>query len=177
MVSPVNFTAGGSLKRELDLEAVSESIRNKSSITVKDSETAEWQLPIHFESGTVILYRTGKYILRGGSSYDSLSNTKTEFTQLLENVGISTEEITYKIQNIVFTDEVGSEIDLLEAVVTFGFENTEYEPEQFPAIIYRPPEYDAVALLFSNGKMVITGTKDESEAEDVAISIKSSLSH
>jgi len=176
MVESVNFTAGGSLERELDLDAVSDSITDYPSVHVKESETADWQLPIHFDDGTVILYRTGKYILRGGSSSESLSNTKSSFIQLLEEVGIGTEGMTYDIQNIVFVDEIDFDVDLSEALVVLGFENTEYEPEQFPAIIYRPPEYDLVILLFSTGKMVITGTTDESEAVDTTELIKNRLS-
>jgi transcription initiation factor TFIID TATA-box-binding protein len=37
-------------------------------------------------------------------------------------------------------------------------EQTEYEPEQFPALIYRGEE--AVLLIFSSGKIVCTGLTD-----------------
>jgi transcription initiation factor TFIID TATA-box-binding protein len=42
-------------------------------------------------------------------------------------------------------------------------ENTEYEPEQFPGLVYKLPELKATFLLFSNGKVVCTGTKSEEE--------------
>jgi len=38
-------------------------------------------------------------------------------------------------------------------------DNTEYEPEQFPGLVYKIPEPKATFLLFSNGKVVCTGTK------------------
>ena len=40
-------------------------------------------------------------------------------------------------------------------------ENTEYEPEQFPGLVYKLREAKATFLLFSNGKIVCTGTKCE----------------
>jgi transcription initiation factor TFIID TATA-box-binding protein len=39
--------------------------------------------------------------------------------------------------------------------------NTEYEPEQFPGLVYKLKEANATFLLFSNGKIVCTGTKSE----------------
>jgi transcription initiation factor TFIID TATA-box-binding protein len=42
-------------------------------------------------------------------------------------------------------------------------ENTEYEPEQFPGLVYKLMEAKATFLLFSNGKVVCTGTKSEVE--------------
>jgi transcription initiation factor TFIID TATA-box-binding protein len=42
--------------------------------------------------------------------------------------------------------------------------NTEYEPEQFPGLVYKLQGTAATFLLFSNGKIVCTGTKSEDEA-------------
>jgi transcription initiation factor TFIID TATA-box-binding protein len=42
-------------------------------------------------------------------------------------------------------------------------DNTEYEPEQFPGLVYKLPAAKATFLLFSNGKVVCTGTKSEHE--------------
>ena len=42
-------------------------------------------------------------------------------------------------------------------------DNTEYEPEQFPGLVYKLMEAKATFLLFSNGKIVCTGTKSEQE--------------
>ena len=42
-------------------------------------------------------------------------------------------------------------------------DNTEYEPEQFPGLVFKLAEAKATFLLFSNGKIVCTGTKNETE--------------
>ncbi|MBT4174069.1 TATA-box-binding protein, partial [archaeon] len=50
--------------------------------------------------------------------------------------------------------------------------NTEYEPEQFPGLVYKLPGTRATFLLFSNGKIVCTGTRSEkklNEAVDLLI--------
>ena len=45
-------------------------------------------------------------------------------------------------------------------------ENTEYEPEQFHGLVYKLVEPTATFLLFSNGKLVCTGTKNKQQLED-----------
>lgn len=45
-------------------------------------------------------------------------------------------------------------------------EDLEYEPEQFPGLVYRPPEFGTVTLLFGSGKTVITGGTHPDDAEE-----------
>ncbi len=45
-------------------------------------------------------------------------------------------------------------------------ENTEYEPEQFPGLVYKLIDPTSTFLLFSNGKLVCTGTKNKDQLED-----------
>ena len=52
-------------------------------------------------------------------------------------------------------------------------DNTEYEPEQFPGLVFKLKD-KATFLLFSNGKVVCTGTKSETavhESLDMLIEI------
>jgi transcription initiation factor TFIID TATA-box-binding protein len=49
-------------------------------------------------------------------------------------------------------------------VVALGLDQTEYEPEQHPALIYRPDDPAVVLLVVSSGKLVITGTTDPTPA-------------
>ena len=47
-------------------------------------------------------------------------------------------------------------------------DNIMYEPEQFPGAIYRMDEPKVVILIFSTGKLVITGAKREEQAREAA---------
>ena len=47
-------------------------------------------------------------------------------------------------------------------------EKVEYEPEQFPGLVYRVSEPKVVVLLFGSGKLVCTGAK---KAKDVEIAV------
>ena len=66
-----------------------------------------------------------------------------------------------KIQNIVAAGSVGMDLNL--NTLAMKLENTEYEPEQFPGLVYKLMAAKATFLLFSNGKIVCTGTKSEDE--------------
>jgi transcription initiation factor TFIID TATA-box-binding protein len=50
-------------------------------------------------------------------------------------------------------------------------ERTEYEPEQFPGLIYRLDEPSAVCLVFSSGKCVITGCKSVDDARTASVTL------
>ena len=56
-------------------------------------------------------------------------------------------------------------LNLNALAIGLDFESTEYEPEQFPGLIYRPPGADSVVLLFTFGRIVITGNSDLDAAE------------
>ena len=82
------------------------------------------------------------------------------------NVKITIEPVI-KIQNIVASGTVGMDLNL--NTLAMKLENTEYEPEQFPGLVYKitvdkdKKPFRATFLLFSNGKVVCTGTKSEEE--------------
>ena len=79
--------------------------------------------------------------------------------------------VPFKIVNIVGTSKIGEDFDLHTLAMTL--EGAEYEPEQFPGLIYRISEPKAAFLIFKSGKVVCTGTRSASEAQtalDIATS-------
>jgi len=69
------------------------------------------------------------------------------------------------VQNIVSSADLGESLNLNAIAIGLGLETIEYEPEQFPGLVYRLAEPDVVILLFGSGKLVITGAKIHEEAE------------
>ena len=72
-------------------------------------------------------------------------------------IDVSNPEIT--IQNIVASGDLHTFIDLNKAAIVM--ENSMYEPEVFPGLIFRMKEPKTVFLIFSTGKVVCTGAKDK----------------
>ena len=72
-------------------------------------------------------------------------------------------EFEIKIQNIVASANLESTLNL--EAVALELEDTEYEPEQFPGLVYRLSDPKVVLLLFGSGKVVCTGAKTRSRCQ------------
>ena len=64
---------------------------------------------------------------------------------------------TIKIENVVASTGIGQEINL--KAVTLALEGADYDPEQFPGLVYRTKDPKTAALIFRSGKIVCTGAK------------------
>jgi transcription initiation factor TFIID TATA-box-binding protein len=96
--------------------------------------------------------------------------------QSLRNIGIDvkgTPEI--KVQNIVASADLHSALNLNAIAVGLGLENIEYEPEQFPGLVYRLSDPKVVVLLFGTGKLVITGGRKPEDAANAVDQIVKQL--
>lgn len=73
--------------------------------------------------------------------------------------------LDYSLNNIVATAkvEVSEKFDLVK--LARKFHEAEYFPERFPGLILRQKDPRATFLIFSTGKMVVTGLEDVNHAE------------
>ncbi|MCI4369823.1 MAG: TATA-box-binding protein [Thermoplasmata archaeon] len=68
-----------------------------------------------------------------------------------------------RIENVVASTSLGDQLDLQS--IALGLDGAEYEPEQFPGLIYRLKQPKTAILLFRSGKVVCTGAKSMREVE------------
>lgn len=75
--------------------------------------------------------------------------------------------LTYKIENVVGTvvTDIIKPVDL--NLIAAHDESVQYNPERFPGLVMRIEKPRGTALIFSTGKMVITGLRAASEANKV----------
>jgi len=69
-----------------------------------------------------------------------------------------------KIENVVASVTLGQRLNLDEIASIMN--NVEFDPEQFPGLVYRLASPKTATLIFNSGKMVCTGAKSESEAKE-----------
>ena len=69
---------------------------------------------------------------------------------------------TLTIQNVVATVQLGIQLDLRQ--IALHARNAEYNPRRFAAVIMRLREPRCTALLFSTGKLVVTGARSADDA-------------
>jgi len=123
-----------------------------------------------------LIFRSGKVVCTGASSVDAVHKAiAIVFDKLRELVIPIDDSPEITVQNIVTSADLGESLNLNAIAIGLGLEDIEYEPEQFPGLVYRVDEPDVVTLLFGSGKVVITGGKEPGEAEQAIEQIRDDL--
>jgi len=111
-----------------------------------------------------LIFGSGKLVCTGAKSIeDSKKAVHIAVDKMRTKDPDIPTEFEIKIQNIVASANLKKTLNL--EAVALGLENTEYEPEQFPGLVYRLPEPKVVLLLFGSGKVVCTGAKSFEDAQ------------
>ncbi|MGZ5561272.1 MAG: TATA-box-binding protein [Halobacteriota archaeon] len=112
-----------------------------------------------------LIFRSGKIVCTGAKSIDDVYKGLENVFQSLRNIGIDVEGTPeIKVQNIVASADLHAVLNLNAIAIGLGLENIEYEPEQFPGLVYRLSEPKVVVLLFGSGKLVVTGGRKPEDA-------------
>jgi transcription initiation factor TFIID TATA-box-binding protein len=157
----VNIVVSTSLEHDVPLE--------KMAATLPNTEYNPEQFPglvirIKDPKTSALIFSSGKVVCTGARTLKDVDESLKKIIKALEKIKI---KITIKpeitIQNIVASGSIGMMLNL--NVLAMKLNNVEYEPEQFPGLVYKLMSQDVKAtfLLFSNGKIVCTGTKSEDE--------------
>ena len=160
-IKVVNIVVSTSLKHDIPLE--------KMAATLSNTEYNPEQFPglvirIKEPKTSALIFSSGKIVCTGARSMDKVHESINKIIKSLEKIKVKiTIKPEIKIQNIVASGSVGMDLNL--NTLAMKLDNTEYEPEQFPGLVYKLDEAKATFLLFSNGKVVCTGTKSEKEVE------------
>jgi len=163
-IKVVNIVVSTSLEHDIPLE--------KMAATLSNTEYNPEQFPglvirIKDPKTSALIFSSGKVVCTGARSMEKVHESIKKIIKILEKIKVKiTIKPEIKIQNIVASGSVGMDLNLNN--LAMKLENTEYEPEQFPGLVYKLGGTEgflkATFLLFSNGKIVCTGTKSEEEA-------------
>jgi TATA binding protein of transcription factor TFIID len=157
-----NVVASTGIGQELDLEALATDLPgadfNPDNFPGLVYRTQE-------PKAAALIFRSGKIVCTGAKSIDDVHEALDIIFAKLRELGIPIEdapEIT--VQNIVSSADLGHSLNLNALAIGLGLEDVEYEPEQFPGLVYRMDDPEVVILLFGSGKVVITGGKSVDDA-------------
>jgi transcription initiation factor TFIID TATA-box-binding protein len=118
----------------------------------------------------ILLFHSGKVVCTGGKSWRQVDESVRRVSALLRKGGHKVlQNPKIQVQNIVATSDLGGEINLTSIAVTLGLDRVEYEPEQFPGLVYRMDQPRVVVLIFGSGKLVCTGARRPS---DIAVAVE-----
>lgn len=171
IVNIENIVATVSLEQTLDLYAIERSLPN---VEYDPDQFPGLVFRLEKPKVTALIFKSGKMVVTGAKSTEELINAVKKIIKYLKKYGI---EIVGKskiqIQNIVASANIMVNVNL--DMAAYLLENNMYEPEQFPGLIYRMDDPKVVLLIFSSGKMVITGAKREKEVFDAVEKIYNKL--
>ncbi len=123
---------------------------------------------------SALIFSSGKVVCTGAKS---ISKVKESIQKIIENLRKIRIKIKIKpkinIQNMVASGTINMDLNLNS--LAMKLENTEYEPEQFPGLVYKLPGTRATFLLFSNGKIVCTGTRSETKLREAVAKLITNL--
>jgi len=161
-VKIVNIVCSSSLEQDIPLIRLAETLPNTEYnpeqfpgliMRIKDPKTS------------ALIFSSGKIVSTGARS---LGKVRESIDRIIENLAKVKVKITIKpkieVQNMVGSGEIGMDLNLNS--LAMELENTEYEPEQFPGLVYKLDGTRATFLLFSNGKIVCTGTRSEAKLKE-----------
>ena len=127
-----NIVASAKVTDYLDLPALASKI--------KDAEYNKKRFPgvvLRMQNPKIaaLVFGSGKVVLTGAKSVDSLSKGLTILGNQLRSLDIDIpKKLTYKIQNIVTSADLATAINLNKIAVGFNLDRIQYEPEQFPGL-------------------------------------------
>lgn len=112
-----------------------------------------------FDNGNMVLYDSGKFIIHANSE-EGLEELKDEFIQKLREIGMDyeKEDFNFEISNMVASGKLNRTIDLNKLSLAIGYENTDYEGDQFSGLIIT--KYPINVTVYSNGKVNLSGAKN-----------------
>ena len=162
-----NIVASTAFAEKLDLDLIAQSL--------EDAEYEPEQFPglvyrLSDPKTATLLFRSGAANCTGAKNVEDVRKTVDIIADKLKKLGIEVyTDLKIIIQNIVATGDLGGEVNLTETAQGLGLENVEYEPEQFPGLVYRIKEPGVAMLLFSSGKIVCAGARS---TEDASIAVE-----
>ena len=152
-----NIVASGVIADSIDLVEVSKKIAS-CELNTKRFPGAVFR--IEKPKIASLIFSSGKVVLTGIRNDQALVDGLKIIMASLKEAGVDTYDVPrVAVTNIVCSYNLEKYINLNRVVITLNLENIEYEPEQFPGLVYRIHDPKIVALLFSSGKIILTGGK------------------
>lgn len=160
----VNVVGGGSLDDMVVLEEIYQKL-SKYDPMYEPEQINGLHFTLPSSGVTVRLFTKGSYHLAGGNSIDTVTSASEELLNILnQNLSLEFESSGVEIRNLVFSGNVGRELDL--SSVSEDIEGT-VSINKIPTtqLKYQHEEIQGTILLYSTGSYVYTGAKTKPVAK------------
>jgi len=157
-----NIVATASLGKDIPLTKLAKTLPNTE---YNPEQFPGLVLRVKKPKSAVLVFSSGNLVCTGTKSTAQVREVIREVIKQLRKISVRIKIVPkITVQNIVASGSINMNLNL--NYLALELENTEYEPEQFPGLVYKLVDPTATFLLFSNGKLVCTGTKNREQLED-----------
>jgi transcription initiation factor TFIID TATA-box-binding protein len=158
-----NVVASTDLTVELDLTAVAQEFDH---VSYNPDNFPGLIFRIPEPTATALVFRSGKLVITGAQSVADVTEAVQVTAAMIRELGLAVPaDLEITVHNIVVSGDLGYALNLSVIAIGLGLEHVEYEPEQFPGLVYRMDDPSVVMLLFGSGKAIIVGCKRLEDAE------------
>ena len=167
-----NIVASVDIKTKIDIQALLEKYKD---IEKKDNFPGVI-VKLTRPKGTILIFSSGKLVITGVKLLKYISIIVEKTVRKLKEIGTQIlEQPEVTVQNIVCRADFGCNINL--DMTSLSLDSAIYEPEIFPGLIYKVTKPEKVCfLIFSSGKIIITGAKNleivKLSTKNLALSLK-----
>ncbi|MEM5879433.1 MAG: TATA-box-binding protein [Candidatus Aenigmatarchaeota archaeon] len=148
-----NIVASASLNVEVPLEKI---VSKLEGMEYEPEQFPGLVYRMDKPKAAALIFGSGKIVCTGARSIEDVNTVFKKVISVIKSVGAQVPK-SFKIQveNIVASAKIEGNLNL--DTIAINLENSEYEPEQFPGLVYRMNEPKVAFLLFGSGKIVCTG--------------------
>lgn len=166
-----NIVATTSLDKEVSLTKLA---RTQPNTEYNPDTFPGLVLRVKKPKSAVLVFSSGNLVCTGTKSVAQVREVVQQVIKQLKKIGVNvTTKPKITVQNIVASGAISLDLNL--NTLALELENTEYEPEQFPGLVYKLEEPTATFLLFSNGKLVCTGTRNKAQLDDSMVQLNKNV--
>ena len=169
----VNLVAALDLNVKIDLNMLMEK-NPMTDIQYEPSQFPGAVVRIKNPKTSYLVFGNGKLICTGAKTLEQIKESFPKLKNIIIKTGVDIKKIPeITIINMVVTKNMKTKLDLNK--LAMKLKNVEFEPEQFPALIYKTQKPKVSFLIFSNGQIICAGAKKLEVAREAMKKLKEKL--
>src|SRR3990167_3726762 len=130
-----NIVASTSLEKDIPLIKLAEALPNTE---YNPEQFPGLVMRIKEPKTSALIFSSGKIVCTGAKSMKIVKDSIAMIIKNVEKIKVKiSEQPKFTVQNLVAAGSIG--IDLNLNALAIQLSNTEYEPEQFPVLVYKLP--------------------------------------
>jgi transcription initiation factor TFIID TATA-box-binding protein len=156
-----NIVASASLMVKIPLEKI---VENTEGTEYEPEQFPGLVYRVKDPKAAMLIFSSGKIVCTGARSITDVKKAVAKVAKMISQLKIEVpKKYKVEIENIVASAQIPARLNLDK--IAFELENSEYEPNQFPGLVYRIKTPKAALLLFSSGKVICTGIRKVEDVE------------